>query len=57
MQRSEAAALGADVIIMAISAADGWTEDDKRLVEHIKTIKVCFLILEVRSMKQHQILD
>ncbi|KAH7652716.1 tRNA modification GTPase MnmE protein [Dioscorea alata] len=36
VQRSEAAAMSADVIIMAISASDGWTEDDKKLMEHLQ---------------------
>lgn len=40
MQRSEAAAMGADVIIMTISASDGWTEDDKKLMEHLQMNQV-----------------
>lgn len=36
VQRSEAAALGADMIIMVINAAEGWTPEDYRIYEWLK---------------------
>lgn len=36
VQRSEAAALGADMIIMVINAAEGWTPEDNIIYERMK---------------------